>query len=368
MRIAYLSIGGHIHTIRWLRYFVEQGHDVHLMTVQPSPIDGVTVHDIRTGIPLKPLHYAAALGRVKRILRRVRPDILHTHFLTGYGYWGAFSGFHPHVLTVWGDDVYVTPHETALKNWLARRALASADLVTGDSEDIIEHAIRMGARPDACHVVQWGVDLDRFRPDASTDVRGRLGIPEGAPVVISTRSFTQPYYNIELIVRTIPRVLERHPETRFIVAGNEGDDTELRDLAVRLGIADQTTFVGRIPHGDLPAWLAASDVFLTVPSVDATAVSLLEAMAAGVPVVTSDLESAMEWVVDGESGLAVPPEDADALTEAICRLIESPDLRVSLGAAASEIVRDRADHRTHMARMELLMKTLLADWRKHGGR
>ncbi|MBD3367957.1 MAG: glycosyltransferase [Candidatus Eisenbacteria bacterium] len=368
MRIAYLSIGGHIHTIRWLRYFVEQGHEVHLMTVQPSPIDGVTVHDIRTGIPFKPLHYAVALGHVKQLMRRIRPDILHTHFLTGYGYWGAFSGFHPHVLTVWGDDVYVTPHETPLKGWLARRALRSADLVTGDSEDIIEHAVRMGARREACHVVQWGVDLDRFRPDAPTDVRDRLGIPSGAPVVISTRSFTQRYYNIELIVRTIPKVLDLHPETRFIIAGNEGDDTELQDLADELGVRQQTTFVGRIPHDELPAWLAASDIFLTVPSVDATAVSLLEAMAAGVPVVTSDLESAMEWVVDGESGLAVPPENAEALLAAIVRLIESSDLRVRLGARASETVRERADHRAHMARMELLMETLLNEWRKHGGR
>jgi glycosyltransferase involved in cell wall biosynthesis len=368
VRIAYLSIGGHIHTIRWLRYFVERGHEVHLMTVQPSPIEGVTVHDIRTGVPVKPLHYAIALGHVRRLLARIRPDILHTHFLTGYGYWGAFSGFHPHVLTVWGDDVYVTPHETRLKGWLAGRALRGADLVTGDSEDIIEHAVRMGARRDACHVVQWGVDLDRFRPGAPSDVRERLGIDAGAPVVISTRSFTQRYYNIELIIETIPRVLERHPGTRFIVAGNEGDDTELRELAGRLGVADSTTFVGRIQHDELPAWLAASDVFLTVPSVDATAVSLLEAMAAGVPVVTSNLESAMEWVVDGESGLAVPPGDGNALLEAVCRLIESPDLRVRLGAKAAEIVKERADHRAHMARMELLMETLLGEWRRHRGR
>jgi len=368
VRIAYLSIGGHIHTIRWLSYFVEQGHDVHLMTVQPAPIDGVEVHDIRTGIPIKPLHYAVALGKVRQILTRVRPDILHTHFLTGYGYWGAFSGFHPHVLTVWGDDVYVTPHETRLKGWLARRALRSADLVTGDSQDIIDHAVRMGARRDACHVVQWGVDLDRFRPDAPTDVRERLGVPPDAPVVISIRSFTQPYYNIDLIVRTIPEVQESHPETHFIIAGNEGDDTELRRLADGLGIDERTHFVGRIPHDELPAWLVASDVFLTVPSVDATAVSLLEAMAAGTPVITSNLESAMEWVVDGESGLAVPPEDGRALREAIIRLIESPDVRVRVGAKASQTVHERADHRKHMARMELLMETLQNEWRKHGGR
>jgi len=141
VRIAYLSIGGHIHTERWLSYFVERGHEVHLMTVQPAPIDGVTVHDIRTGVPVKPVHYAVALGKVKRILAEIRPDLLHTHFLTGYGYWGAFSGFHPFIMTVWGDDVYLTPRESFLKGMLARRVLRCADLITGDSQDILNHRL-----------------------------------------------------------------------------------------------------------------------------------------------------------------------------------------------------------------------------------
>ena len=72
------------------------------------PIDGVTVHDITTDAPFKPLRYLMSLRRVKKILRTIRPEILHTPFLTGYGYWGHFSGFQPNLLTVWGDDVYVT--------------------------------------------------------------------------------------------------------------------------------------------------------------------------------------------------------------------------------------------------------------------
>jgi glycosyltransferase involved in cell wall biosynthesis len=363
VRIAYLSIGGHIHTERWLRHFVRKGHEVHLLTVQPSPIEGVVVHDIRTGIPVKPLHYAVALGTVRRLLATLRPDLLHTHFLTGYGYWGAFSGFHPFVLTVWGDDVYLTPHQSFMKGLLARQVLRRADLVTGDSEDILEHAIRMGARREGCHVVQWGVDVEAFRPGAPSDVRSRLGIPPNAPVVISVRSFTQPYYNIDVIVGVVPSVLARHPEAHFIFAGNEGDDSAFRGMAARLGIDERAHFVGKIPHKELPAYLVASDVFVSVPSVDATAVSLLEAMATGTPVVVSNLASALEWVEDGVSGLAVPPREGRPLEEAVVRLIESPELRRRLGAKGVDIVRARADHAVHMARMESLCEDLVARWR-----
>lgn len=368
MRIAYLSIGGHIHTERWLRYFVEQGHEAHLLTVQPSPIEGVRVYDIRTGIPVKPLHYAVALRRVRRILTEVRPDVLHTHFLTGYGYWGAFSGFHPFVLTVWGDDVYLTPHQSFLKGVLARAVLRRADLITGDSADILDHAVAMGADPSVCHVVQWGVDLGSFRPAVESGVRERLGIPGPAPVVISIRSFTQPYYNIDTIVGIVPRVLSARPDAHFIFAGNEGDDAAFRHMADELGIDERAHFVGRIPHRELPGYLATSDIFVSVPSVDATAVSLLEAMACGSSVIVSNLASALEWVTDGVSGVSVPPRDADALEAAVLRLIESPGLRERLGTRAAEIVRERADHRVHMARMEELMESLVEGWRERGSR
>jgi glycosyltransferase involved in cell wall biosynthesis len=366
VRIAYLSIGGHIHTERWLRYFVARGHEVHLLTVQPSPIEGVTVHDIRTGIPLKPLHYLVALTRVKRILAQVRPDLLHTHFLTGYGYWGAFSGFHPFIMTVWGDDVYLTPHQSFLKGRLASHVLKRADLVTGDSEDILEHAVVMGARREACRVVQWGVDLDRFRPDAPSAVRGRLGIPADASVVISVRSFTQPYYNIDTIVGVVPAVLSARPNTHFIFAGNEGDDAAFRAMASALAIDERAHFVGKIPHAELPSYLVASDVFVTVPSVDATAVSLLEAMACGTPVIVSSLASALEWVTEGESGLVVPPRDAPALERAILRLIDSRELRAAVGAKSVGIIRARADHKVHMAGMEALCEELVGRWRDRG--
>jgi glycosyltransferase involved in cell wall biosynthesis len=363
MRIAYLSIGGHIHTERWLRFFVERGHDVHLMTVQPEAIEGVKVYDINTGIPWKPLHYAVALRKVKRILAELSPDLLHTHFLTGYGYWGVFSGFHPNILTVWGDDVYLTPHTSFMKGRLARHALRHADLVTGDSEDILEQAVAMGAARDACHVVQWGVDLDAFRPDAPSDVRERLGIPSDAPVVISIRSFTQAYYNIDVIVHAMPGILEKRPDTHFIVAGNEGDDAEFRALAGELAVDERTHFVGRIPHEDLPAYLVTSDAFLSVPSVDATAVSLLEAMACGTPVVVSRLDSAMEWVKDGENGRVVAPRDQAGLEAAVLSLIDSPERRREFGERSAALVAEKADHNKHMARMEELCLELVERWR-----
>jgi glycosyltransferase involved in cell wall biosynthesis len=361
LRLAYLSIGRHIHTERWLGWFARRGHEVHLLTVQPGPIPGVTVHDITPPPGPKPLRYALGLVTVKRTLARLRPDLLHTHFLTGYGYWGVFSGYRPFLLTVWGDDVYVTPHQTALKNRLARRALVRADYVTGDSRDILDACVALGARPDRVELVQWGVDFHRFHPGVPGDrVRERLGIPREAPVVLSTRSFTQPYYNIDLVVETAVRVRGAIPDVHYVIAGNEGDDRRFREEAARRGVGEWMHWVGRVPHEDLPAYLGAATVFLTVPSVDATAVSLLEAMACGSAVVATSLPSAAEWIRDGETGLLVPPRDGNALVEAITRYLNDPGLRERVGTGAEGEVRARADHDRHMERMETIYRAFAA--------
>lgn len=360
LTLAYLSIGRHIHTERWLTWFARRGHRVHLLTVQPGPMPGVTVHDITTTGRFKPLRYAKSLGRVKQILGVLNPDLLHTHFLTGYGYWGHFSGRKPHMLTVWGDDVYVTPSESPLKKWLAKRVLRGADYVTGDSRDIVDACIQLGTRPDRAEVIQWGVDFTKFHPDAGSPVRDALGIPSNAPVVLSTRSFTQAYYNIDTIIDSIAIIQRQFPDVVYIIAGNEGSDETIRARARERGVEGACRFVGRIPHVDLPAFLTSSHVYLTVPSVDATAVSLLEAMATGTAVICSDLASATEWIIDGESGRVVRPRDVEGLAATTIELLADPEARNRLGRRAVSIVRAGADHDRSMSRVEEIYRALSA--------
>jgi glycosyltransferase involved in cell wall biosynthesis len=178
-------------------------------------------------------------------------------------------------------------------------------------------------------------------------------------VVLSTRSFTQPYYNIDLIIETAVRVRARHPGVHYIFAGLEGTDVRFRSLAREVGLEENVHWVGRIPHEELPAYLNAATVFVTVPSVDATAVSLLEAMACGGAVVATALPSAREWIRPEETGLTVPPRNRDALVSAVTRLIGDAPLRERLGQAAEREVRARADHDRSMARVEEIYTSLI---------
>jgi len=358
MRLAFLSIGRHIHTERWIRWFAERGHACHLLTVQPGEIPGVTVHDIRAGGGPKPLRYASSLRRVRSLLHEIDPDLLNTHFLTGYGYWGHFSGFHPNVLTVWGDDVYVTPHENTLKRWLAQRALRSCDALTGDSTDILAAAADLGANPERAFRVLWGVDFERFRPAQAAAWRREQGFADEHLLYFSPRSFTQPYYNIDVVIEAATRVLAREPRARFLFSGYEGDPAPFWRRAEAAGIAGVAKFLGRIPHDEFATALQAADVFISVPSVDATAVSLLEAMACGGAIVVSSLASSVEWIRDGVSGLVVEPRDVDGLAGALLRYAADADLRRTCGEAALATARDVAGFEQNMQHVDDIFRSL----------
>lgn len=361
MRLAFLSIGRHIHTERWIKWFALQGYDCHLLTVQPGEVPGVTVHDIREGFGAKPLRYLFSLQRVKTILESLRPDLLNTHFLTGYGYWGHFSGVHPNVLTVWGDDVYVTPFENRLKNWLARRALSSCDALTGDSADILATCASLGADPARSFRILWGVDFDVFKPGDEWEWRRRQGFADDHVVYFSPRSYTQSYYNIDVVIAAAARVKAVEPRARFLFSGYEGDPEPFRARAAAAGIDDVMAMVGRLDHTEFAVALRASDVFISVPSVDATAVSLLEAMSSGTGVIVSSLASSLEWVEDERSGLVVAPRDVESLVAAMLRFAAADGFGQGCAQAALLRAHERFGFAQNMALADGVFRHLLHD-------
>ena len=358
MRLAFLSIGRHIHTERWIRWFSDRGHECHLLTVQPGPVPGVTVHDISAGFGPKPLRYGFSLIKVRRLLNRIQPDLLNTHFLTGYGYWGRFSGFHPNVLTVWGDDVYVTPFENGVKNRLARMALADCDALTGDSSDILAVAADLGADPALSFRILWGVDFEIFKPGGDPRWRQKLGFTDEHILYFSPRSYTQPYYNIDTVIEAAALVKDREPRARFLFSGYEGDPEPFRRKAAAAGIEDVMAMIGRLPHHEFATALQSCDVFISVPSVDATAVSLLEAMACARGIIISSLPSSLEWIADGVSGLVVPPRNVEDLAAAMLRFAEDPEFLADAGRKALARAHQVAEFQTNMEYVDAVFNHL----------
>ncbi|MBM3264455.1 MAG: glycosyltransferase [candidate division Zixibacteria bacterium] len=356
MKICY-SGPKNLHTERWVTFFAHRGHEVHLIVDEPVAYEGVIVHSLDLKQEKSIGYFVRKLKGLKRALREIRPDLLHTHYITGEGYVSALAGFHPYVVSIWGNDIYLRPHTRFEEKWFTRFVLKRADLITADSHDQIDAAVRLGADRRKGRVIQWGVDLDTFRPTDGEEVRARLGIGT-APLVLSQRKFL-PMYHIDVILHAFTDILRTLPDANMIITGSGVYEEDIRSLVARLELEPRVHFTGYVPYDQLPAYISAADVSVSVPSSDGTAMTLLEAMACGTPLIVSDLPSNREWIQDGVNGFVVPVGDRAKLADRLLTLLADPPLRERFRAYNLSLVRRRANRNVHMELMEAIYAALI---------
>jgi glycosyltransferase involved in cell wall biosynthesis len=365
LRLFFVADAASVHTVRWIRFFSERGHEIALASARPLA-SGAHVDAycrLSTVAPLPATRILRNVLELRRFLRSFRPHLLHAHYINESGWLGALSGFHPFVLTAWGSDVYVAPRRSLLARVMSPWAVRRADYVTADSQDQIEVLRRMGAAPRATAVVGWGVDIREFSGRSGKEWRAAHGIRDDQTVILSPRRWVENS-NIPVILDAFAFV-RRRCANAVLVLKNLPGSSDLRQKILsqvqRLRIVDATVMVDEIPEGERPELYAASDITVSVCSSDGTPASVLEAMAGRSAVVAGDLPSLREWVRDGETGVLVPVGDPEILGEQLLRLVKSRALREGLAGAAYEMVKSRADRGRSLGGMELIYHRLAAN-------
>jgi glycosyltransferase involved in cell wall biosynthesis len=370
LRLAFIAPGNSIHTRRWLEYFVERGHEVGLISYGrfEEPMEGIQLLDELTAFSRVErgrrgyLDFVVAARRVRRVVRRFAPDVVHAHFVTGPGWLGVLSGTGPLVVTAWGSDVLVDANKSSIVRALHRLTFHRAACVMCDAEGVAERLADLGASPVRIRRALWGVDVDLFSPAASTpERRATFGLPPTGLIVLSIRGL-RDLQNPLTVVRAFAALHAEQPDATLALKLGPADAELAPAVAAEidaLRIGPAVAVIGHMPHDQLAELYRVADVCLSVPSSDGTSVALLEAMATGRPVVVSDIPANREWVTEGESGVLVPPADAPALSDALLRLARSPELRAACGAAARANVEVAGSYHHQMRRAEMLYRSVI---------
>jgi glycosyltransferase involved in cell wall biosynthesis len=285
------------------------------MGIEPVVIPGL-------GREISPLDDLRALAALARLMRRERPHIVHTHtakaglvgrlaaFLTGAPV--IVHTFHGHVFRG-----YFGPLKTRLFIWLERFAALLSDAIVTISEGLREDLIALRiAPPQRIHVVPLGLPLDQFADlDALRGIlRRELGYSTEERLVGIIGRLV-PIKNHELFLAAAQRVAAVEPHTRFLIVGDGERRAELEKLAAEMVPGDAVRFTGW--RSDLPILYADLDAVVISSHNEGTPVSLIEAMAAGVPVVSTAVGGVPDLLEGGALGALVPPDDADALAAGI---------------------------------------------------
>lgn len=366
LALAFLGDPNSIHTRRWVGWFAAHGHRVTMLVaagvaLEPGLPDSIAIARF-TPYTSSRLHLLGAMRARRSLaaeLRRIAPEILHAHYLTGHGWHARLSGFRPYAITLWGTDILVTARATRRGRLYARWSLGPAGLVTGDSEELVRAAVAAGARAERTHLVQFGVDTGRFSPGPDpAALRERLGLA-GRRVIFSPRSIA-PLYRHDVVLEALARlpadvcvVMTRH-------IARESEVEALQRRAAELGLSDRLVMVPKVDHAEMADFYRMADLVVSVPMSDGTPVTLLEALSAGRPVVASDLPSVREWLGDLDPASLVPVGDVAATARAIGATLGRPAAeRLDFAERGRRLVDERASHDASMAAAEALYRELL---------
>jgi glycosyltransferase involved in cell wall biosynthesis len=282
--------------------------------------------------------------RVRSLLAGITPDVVHTHQVGALFYSGpaARAAGVPLVVHTEHGKHYAARRRTRWLGWLAGRHVARFFCV---SEDIAREVVTCRVAPESrVRVVPNGIDTARFRQANGLAVRQSLGIPEAAPVVGTVGRVTE-IKRQDLLVRAFARVRAQTPGAHLLVVGDGPCLADLKALAAGLSLAGAVHFTGYQPEPQ--RFLSTLDVFALTSRSEGMPLVVLEAWAAGVPVVASAVGGLPQLVSHGENGLLVPYADEEALVVALTGLLGDATARRRLASEALAEVTARYDVR-HM--------------------
>jgi len=371
-KLVYAHDGESVYDELFLNSLKER-YDVYVLTFNPSPsqipsrIKTVIMKDPLPETNIHPFegmrkHFLTPLrARIfKKSLGRVKPDALIGCWASTYGFYSAYSGFHPFILLIWGSDVLIFPRKYFPLKPLVVHSLKKADIVVVDSEVQKEAVMKLGCKPQKIVKFPW-VNLKGFKRDENQrrEVRMEHGWTDDNIVVISLRNH-KPLYGVGYLVDAIPYILKENKRIRFLILG-EGPLTEVfKTKIVKFTKSGQVKFIGIVPHQKVSTYLSAADIYVSTSFSDGTSAGLLEAMACSLSPVVTEIDGNKEWIKDEINGFLVPIANSQKLAEKILLLADNQKLREKLKEKAEGTVRTRVNWQKNIQKLTKIIDEMIS--------
>ena len=293
---------------------------------------------------LSPRMDLLAFWELFRLCRREKFDVVHTHTSKG-GFLGRIAarlaGVPLVIHTAHGfyfNQMNCGPKAAVFYRFLEKFASHFCDLIISVNEEDRLSAIEKGVvRPSKIHTVINGINTKRFENVVPPDSLRRELDPSGQAILIGTTGRLMPQKGYHYLIQAMPTVLREFPGARVIFVGDGPLESELKGLAGQLGVSDQCRFLSF--RTDIPELLASFDIFVLPSLWEGLSISLLEALAAGKPIVATNIKGNREVIDHGVNGLLVNPGDPAALAEGIIHLIRDKEKARGVGERAREKAR-----------------------------
>lgn len=319
--------GMEIATYNIAKYLAKRGHEIHVVTLldeelpKESMEDGFHVH--RIGYPKVPiLGFIMIHIKVLLLLKKINPDVTHAQgTLTGWMTLVAKRMFNKPYL-VWShgyNDLFLGVRRT-----ISRLAFRNADAVIALTEDMKREIQKIWDRD--VYVIPNGIDLERFESLSGEETRSKLQIKQEEVIIIYVGRF-RPEKGIQYLIQAMDIIRQKEANARLILGGEGPEEENLKRLVEQANLGNCINFIGQIPNEKVHEYMAAADVFVLPSLSEGFPIVSLEAMASGLPIVTTKVRGLPEIVKDGENGFLVEPKNPEQIAEKVLLLLEDEELR-----------------------------------------
>jgi len=354
MKILYFSLGYSTHDHRFLKAISDGGHEVFFVQLEgnarqvedrPVPPNVELVLWKGGREPFRWSNLAKLTFDFRRLTKKIKPDLIHAGPIQTCAFIAILSGFRPILTMSWGFDLMDDVHKSRWMERITRYTLKRSTFFTSDAKVTRDTAVAYGMNPDKTIVFPWGVDLEHFSQKT-------FNVQRSTFTLFCNRSW-ESRYGVDVLARAFVKVAQERDDVNLLMLGGGSQGNLLRQIFQNGDVLDRVAFAGQISQTVLPDWYHRADLYISPSHVDGSSVSLMEALACGLPCLVSDIPANKEWVTEGENGWLFRDGDVKHLAEKILAAIAQREILPQVGQSSRRVAELRADWKKNA---EALMK------------
>jgi glycosyltransferase involved in cell wall biosynthesis len=365
MRLLLLADASSIHTIRWANSLSEQNIEILLLTLSEYSIKNfnpqIEIKSLNISKKIKnksdgnfsKILYLISLYKILHLYRKFKPNIVHAHYASSYGFLASILKLKPLVISAWGSDIYTFPNKNFLNKIILKYTLKNTEHLLSTSHVMVKQ-ISSYTNEKEIRVIPFGINTEKFAP-------AMMPTKSENEIVIGTIKSLEDTYGIDTLLKAFQILILENPQIKLklLIVGSGSKFNELQNLAHKLDIARFTEFVGFVEHSIIQEFHRKLDICVYLSRQESFGVSVLESSSCGLPIVASNVGGLLEVVKDNQSGFLVEPNNPRAAAEKIQKLIDNKNLRISLGQFGRNFVVHNYSWNNSVERMLDVYKEIL---------
>jgi glycosyltransferase involved in cell wall biosynthesis len=283
---------------------------------------------------------------LRRVIRKIKPDLIHAGPIQNCAFLATLSGFRPVLAMSWGYDLVQDAESSWWMKRITKYVLRNAAFFVSDANVSRNKAVEFGMNPQKTVIFPWGVDIEHFVPKKPVTRRS-------SPVTLFCSRTWESIYGVDILAKAFVKVATQNPDVNLILLGGGSQGARIRQILMNSGVMERVHFGGQVRQKDLPRWYHMADVYISPSHVDGSSVTLMEALASGLPCLVSDIAGNKEWIEDGVNGWMFRDGSVDDLAEKILWVIQNRKSFKKISEAARKTAEEKADWKKNFGKLLL---------------